>query len=418
MNMRSIIGIIFFYCLVGTLQAQDMQRVKRVLDTLCSPEMAGRGYLEAGDKKAASYIAQQFKEIGLQSFNEDYFQFFQLSVNTFPKKIRLRLDRKKLTLGDDYIVNAVSSTARGGGRIYYLDTLIFTDQTARETFLNTDVDNKVLVYHRKDYERLAELPVNVVKKVYEAKAVIELQDKLTAAVSTKAIETAIFEVDSSLFAERPTRARFRITNEFIEKYTSQNVIGYVEGTTYPSKFLVITAHYDHLGKMDNIYFPGANDNASGISMLLELARHYKKNRPAYSIVFMAFGAEEVGLIGSQYYTEHPLFPLDQIRFLINIDLVGTGDDGITVVNGSVFERGFKLLQEINEQNQYIKRINKRGAAPNSDHYFFYRKKVPSFFIYTLGGIKAYHDVNDKAATLPLTSYKEVFALLTEFFDQI
>lgn len=81
------------------------------------------------------------------------------------------------------------------------------------------------------------------------------------------------------------------------------MVGYIQGTRKPDSMIVLTAHYDHLGGLGNAtYFPGANDNASGISMLLSLARYYSNidHRPEYTMVFIAFGGEEVGLIGSQF----------------------------------------------------------------------------------------------------------------------
>ncbi|MCL4855941.1 MAG: M20/M25/M40 family metallo-hydrolase, partial [Flavobacteriales bacterium] len=211
----------------------------------------------------------------------------------------------------------------------------------------------------------------------------------------------------------------KIDQQFLPNYTSQNVIGLVKGTKYPDSVLVFSAHYDHLGKMGkNIYFPGANDNASGVAMMLNLAEHYSKNVPEKTIVFMAFGAEESGIIGSQFYTENPLFPLKNINFLINLDLLGTGDDGIQVVNGSVFQAHFNKLVEINNQKKLLKEIKIRGKAANSDHYWFSEKGVPAFFIYTLGGIKAYHDIDDKAATLPLTEFEDCFRLLNLFVSEL
>jgi Zn-dependent M28 family amino/carboxypeptidase len=162
------------------------------------------------------------------------------------------------------------------------------------------------------------------------------------------------------------------------------------------------------------YFPGANDNASGVAMLLNLAKYYAANPPAYSVAFIAFAGEEAGLIGSKYFTENPLLALSSIRFLINVDLVGTGEEGITVVNASEFAKEFDLLNKINDSQQLITKINARGKAANSDHYWFTEKGVPAFFIYTLGGIAAYHDVMDKAETLPLTEYSDLFRLIVGF----
>ncbi|MCX6294627.1 MAG: M20/M25/M40 family metallo-hydrolase, partial [Bacteroidetes bacterium] len=186
-------------------------------------------------------------------------------------------------------------------------------------------------------------------------------------------------------------------------------------------FIVYTAHYDHLGQMgEEIFFPGANDNASGSAMLLNLARYYSmtEHKPKCSIAFIAFCGEEAGLLGSKYYTEHPVFPLKNIKFVLNMDIMGTGEDGITVVNGSVFKNEFDKLKEINTQNNFIKDVKIRGKAANSDHYCFSEKGVKAFFIYSMGGIKAYHDIYDRAETLPLNEFENLFKLITAFGDYL
>ena len=131
-----------------------------------------------------------------------------------------------------------------------------------------------------------------------------------------------------------------------------------------------------------------------------------------------FAGEEAGLIGSKYFTENPLVPLKNIRFLINTDLAGTGEEGITVVNATEFPKEFAIMQQVNKDNNLLFAVNARGKAPNSDHYFFTEKGVPSFFFYTLGGIKAYHDVFDKAATLPLNEHEDLFKLLIKFNQKL
>ena len=133
---------------------------------------------------------------------------------------------------------------------------------------------------------------------------------------------------------------------------------------------------------------------------------------------MAFCGEEVGLLGSKYYTEHPLFPMKNIRFLLNMDIMGTGEDGITVVNGSIFKTEFDKLKEINTQNNFIKDVKIRGKAANSDHYFFAENGVKACFIYTMGGIKAYHDIYDRAETLPLNEFENLFKLITKFGEYL
>ncbi|MEN8203855.1 MAG: M20/M25/M40 family metallo-hydrolase, partial [Bacteroidota bacterium] len=166
------------------------------------------------------------------------------------------------------------------------------------------------------------------------------------------------------------------------------------------------------------YFPGANDNASGIAMILNLAKHFSENPPAYSMVFMALGAEEIGLLGAKAFTEDPTFDLDRIKFLVNFDLAGTGDEGIKVVNATVHQREFDLLSVLNTEKDLLPAVSSRGPACNSDHCMFHQKGVPSFYIYTLGGIQAYHDIYDRYETLPLTEFVDYCTLMISFFDHL
>ena len=187
----------------------------------------------------------------------------------------------------------------------------------------------------------------------------------------------------------------------------------------PDSFIFITAHYDHLGGMGlNTFFPGANDNASGVSLLLNLARYYSMSPQRYSIGFICFAGEEAGLVGSKFYTEYPLRPLDNIRFLLNTDLAGTGEEGITVVNATEFPEAFSLLKGINDEYKLLPAVKERGKAANSDHYYFSEKGVPAFFFYTMGGIKAYHDIFDRPETLPLDRHEELFRLVSLFVEGI
>src|SRR5690606_19114705 len=129
--------------------------------------------------------------------------------------------------------------------------------------------------------------------------------------------------------------------------------------------VVFTAHYDHLGGMGRrTFFPGANDNASGVSMVLNLARYYKAHPPRHKTVFIFFAGEEAGLLGSAHLVKSGLLDLKKIRFLINLDLLGTGDDGIMVVNGAVFEEQYFRMVALNDAFSLVKEVKKRGKAAN------------------------------------------------------
>ena len=100
--------------------------------------------------------------------------------------------------------------------------------------------------------------------------------------------------------------------------------------------------------------------------------------------------------------------------LVNVDIMGSAEKGITVVNGEVFRDNFNLLQSINDKNLLIPEVKIRGKTKNSDHYYFSEMGIPSFFIYSMGGPGYYHDIFDKAASVSLTNYEKVAQLLIDF----
>jgi hypothetical protein len=164
------------------------------------------------------------------------------------------------------------------------------------------------------------------------------------------------------------------------------------------------------------YFPGANDNASGNAMLLALAEKFKASPlKKYNILFIAFAGEEAGLLGSHYMVDHPVIPLKSIRFLLNLDIMGSGEEGITVVNSTLFPKEFDRLTALNEQSKFLTQIKKRGPAANSDHYFFTEAGVPALYIYTMGPNKNYHDVFDKYDALSFQAFGPLSDLLEQFF---
>lgn len=356
--------------------AQDSVYTRKMVNKLSSKAFWGRGYTKDGMKKAADFLAAEYNKFGLVPFSNNYKQDFNLPANTFPGKMHVEINGKKLVPGKDFVVNNESPSIKFMGNLTQKDSLNF-------------------------------LASPLLK--------VSLKDKLTWSVATEVGEITQIQINRKNFKELPKEITVDIENQFIPNFKASNVCGLVNGTKYPDSILMITAHYDHLGGMGTgTYFPGANDNAAGVATLLSLAKYYAANPQPYSIGFICFAAEEAGLLGSKYYTENPLLPLSKIKFLINLDLVGTGEAGMTVVNASVYPKAFSLLNQINDEHKYISKINSRGKAANSDHYFFSEKGVPAFFIYTQGGPSAYHDVFDKPETLPLNEYNDLFKLIVDF----
>ena len=414
--LKSIFIVFFYFSFLPIGHSQDMKRVRTVTDSLCSKRMNGRGYTFKGDKIAANFIKKEFETAGLSFFEQGVFQPFSLDVNVFDGDLSLKLDNKLLEAGKDFIAHAASPRAYGSGKIIFLDSA--TIKNPDQWLLQQKFRKAVIVYEQKNEEAVFNMPKVFVNKFMKAQCHIVVVPKMTHFISRKQQRMPKLIVAADAYDFKAKKAEFAIDAKMKYGYQTQNVIGYVEGTVKPDSFMVFTAHYDHLGGMGReAYFAGANDNASGTAMLIELAYHYAKNPPRYTVVFIAFGGEEAGLVGSRYYTALPYFPLQKIKFLSNVDLFGTGEEGTTVVNGSVLKEQFALLQKINDEKKYLKQVSKRGEAANSDHYFFYKAGVPSFFFYLRGNWTHYHDVNDNAP-LPYTKFKEAFALLRDFNDAL
>jgi len=249
--------------------------------------------------------------------------------------------------------------------------------------------------------------------------IIYTNDKLTWESSTTQNIRPVIIINKELDISNLNSIEINVDAKFIQKYETQNIIGSIKGSSNSDSMIVVLAHYDHLGKMGKAtYFPGANDNASGVAMILNLAKHYSTHPPKYTTVFIALSGEELGILGAKAFTDHPLIDLTKIKFLVNFDLAGTGEEGIRIVNGSIFKEKFDLISKINLQQNLMPKIDIRGAACNSDHCFFYEKGVPCFYIYTQGGIRAYHDIYDKYETLPFTEFVDYCKLMILFFDSI
>lgn len=417
---------IVLFCVTG-ISGQDFNYSKSVVQKLSSPEFKGRGYVEDGNKIAADYIRNEFKTIGLKSFEKDFYQKFMIDVNTFPSNMILKIDDVILNPGEDYIIDPYSKTLEGEFEIIQIKKEDLLDDKKLKNAIGSSVGKVLLIDETrfetvdKEDQKKADDIINFLKyspQVRIAAIVIYTKNKLMWNNATMQANKPSFIVNKELNLKKLKKITIDVKAEFI-KYQTQNIIGFVEGTEVPDSFLVVLAHYDHLGKMgSDTYFPGANDNSSGIAMLLNLARYFKENPHKYSLIFIALSAEEIGLVGARYFVDNPLIDLQKIKFLVNFDLAGTGDEGIKVVNGSVYPDKFNLLTEINNEKGFLSYIGKRGAACNSDHCMFHEKGVPCFYIYTLGGIQAYHDIYDKYETLPLTEIVDYCKLMVEFFNSI
>ncbi len=392
---------------------------KRITQELCSETYFGRGYIKSGDSLAAQFLFKEFQKRGLEKISNSYLQPFTFDVNTFPGKMEVKLGEKYLASGIDFLVDPASGSSSKYLKSKHLSRKDYRNPNfwrAAMVEMKKEVSYNAVVF---DCSNLAKDSLNEIKKISRSFAeffdvVLITEEKFTFSVDSEQYNHALFYIQSAIF-DKNAIIQTNIEAKFKKDHVANNVIARIPSKGLFKKTIVFSAHYDHLGGMgSSTYFPGGNDNSSGTSMLFVLADYFKQNPVDYNLVFIAFAGEEAGLIGSKYYVEHPLFKLKKIKFLLNLDIMGSGEDGVTVVNGSVFKAQFEQLLKINEEQHLLKEIKIRGKAANSDHYWFSENNVPAFFIYTMGENKHYHDVLDTYEALSFNEYLDIVTLISAF----
>lgn len=424
---KSLLYIISVFLLSTTFAQKEYANF--IIDHLCADSLYGRGYSHQGERKAAEFIRAEFQRLGIDSFvRNTYFQEFDISINSFPDSIHLNLNDKELRSGKDFIVHPASGSGNGSFDAVELPIKVLTNPKKfvkkvgkgklDSVYLIVDMDkfknNKQKELYNHTFQTILQFDGFSLGGVLEKSS-----SKLTWHHSTQYTSIPIYKVNSDSFPDKIKTVKAELKNKFHPAYFSQNVIAAIPGKSKIDSYIVVTAHYDHLGIMGpDVIFKGANDNASGVAMMMNLAKHYAKpeNQPEYTMIFIAFGSEEIALTGSSYFVHHPLIPLDKIKVLLNFDLLGTGSKGLAIVNGISHPEDVKIFKAINEKYNYLPKFKIRNNARNSDHYHFARKKVKAFFFYTMGGIQAYHDIYDLPKTLPLTKFNEVFQLMVKYIN--
>lgn len=175
-----------------------------------------------------------------------------------------------------------------------------------------------------------------------------------------------------------------------EERIARNVIGMLEGTAETDSYIVIGAHYDHLGtgkfgslynRNDTTIHNGADDNASGTAGVLELAHYFSEHPTQKNLVFIGFSGEEMGLLGSQHFVENPTFPLDQSMAMINMDMIGRLDNNKLLIFGVGSSDSWEnLISEANTDSLTIETVPDGTGA--SDHTSFYNKQIPVLHYFT------------------------------------
>ena len=441
----------------STITAQDL---KKQLTIVASAEMEGRETATAGQRRAAAYIEGQFKQLGLlyPSVLKGYQQSYPLYKDTLAKSV-LKIGKIKYVFGKDYVVmpgTDLKSEIKSKQLVfvgYGIDDKNYSDYTGK------DVNGKVVVFFSGEPKINGKFlsagltrneQWNTLKKIMVAKQkgakaalLISTADTLSTITVNNArvtnmylprvvkkenerpgYATVVSHVGKDILGEQQynelskkatsaeplntsnivlnSKTKFEYRKQQIP-FSSSNVVGYIEGTDKKDEYVLLTAHYDHLGKRDTVIFYGADDDGSGTVSVIEMAEAFAKAKaeghgPRRTIVFMTVSGEEKGLWGSEYYTDHPIFPLEKTTVDLNTDMVGridpdrkTGDSTnyVYVVGDDKLSTDLKIISTgINKKYinmeldyKYNDPADRQRIYFRSDHYNFAKKGVPIIFYY-------------------------------------
>lgn len=399
--------------------AQDLAHYKRVIKELSSAKYQGRGYARNGANKAGKFLQKEYRKAGA---DEVTLQPFTIDINTFCSKMEMWADGKQLQAGVDFSMREYSPGVHGEFPVYHVDTLNFDAERMYADLQKPEYANALVCCdfwfsynHRKEFSRL--------QKAGECNNAGLLQTwtspiKFYKAYGEKVVDKPIVWVTPEAI-KGVKSVRLNVDNKFLKGYGLFNVVAKVEGLRHDSCY-VFTAHYDHLGNLGRkIYYAGANDNASGTAAIVTLAAYYAKNRPPYDMYFLAFSGEDANLRGSDWYVDHPIVPLQQIKYLFNIDMIGDNSPVQYCEVSDEGMRGFSLFEKINAEQHYFQSLHRGDLAGNSDHYPFAKRHVPCIFLENEKGdaFQYYHTIYDTYQTVRFDSYEPVFQLVRDFIEQ-
>ena len=417
---------------------------------LSSPELQGRLAGSEGYNKAAAYVADCYKQWGLQNAGfEDYYQQFLLEYNQIEEShfaIATHDTTLEYSLGNDYICRGFSGSGDIQAPVVFCGYGISRPQMGYDDFEDVNVAGKIVLEFKADprwkikgkhigYRSLR-------KKVkaargHGAKAIIyvsrtnarnpqkpigsvmhgegpqyedfpQIHVSLDVArelfnrsgQSLTELQMAIDSAQKPHSVELSPRAHIRVDAQYDPQKPSMNVVGMVEGDSLKNEYLVVGAHLDHVGSQaGRVYFPGANDNASGVASMLEMAEAFALNdiKPRRSILFVAFSAEEQGLNGSRYFVDHLPVNKSRIKAMINLDCVAHGDS-IAVGGG---KSAPKLYRVVRTRDAAMEKMmtNTTWKGGGADATPFFEQGIPTLYFVTQHSYTYLHLPGDKPETL-------------------
>ncbi len=255
------------------------------------------------------------------------------------------------------------------------------------------------------------IPLTLEQKIEKRIVCVQIGRTLADALleeSGKTLEDLYDSIETSL-----TPQSFELTDKTVtietnlkaKRTLTKNVAGYWKGSDpeLKNEFVVIGAHYDHVGVISDSVYNGADDNASGTAGILEVAQAFARSpeRPKRSILFIAFAGEEKGLFGSRYYTENPLVPLDQTVAMLNLDMISRNDTNEVAIIGTLSSPDLKKInKEANTSVRMDLKYDQDRYFLRSDHYSFYRKGIPVLFYNTKDTPDLHKPTDDPEKIIP------------------
>lgn len=431
------------------------ENLQKHLYQIAGPAFEGRETATPGQQKAARYIEDYFKILGLKPGNKDSFQYSYPVFKDSLISSNIRVNGQEFELNRDYQNRVLSKSFSFS---YGLSNVVFAgyglSDSIRDDYKNINVRGKIVMilggfppgYVQK---QITKKGFNSFAKVdaalsHGAVAILSIQDDfprnkplsdpelMYRSYFREEISPAFFYI-SEIIARKIMGADYDLAKKgspvtksyaadiflSLQKHTqllqSSDVLGFLEGGDLRDEVLVISAHYDHLGKKDSVIYFGADDDGSGTVSLMELAAAFSKAKasgkgPRRSILFLANSGEEKGLWGSEFYTDHPLYPLDKTTADLNIDMIGRKDPNrkqgdsnnyIYIVGDDKLSSDLHTISVAMNRKYTGLELDYKFNNPKdplriyfrSDHYNFARKGVPIIFYFD--GINAdYHKPTD------------------------
>lgn len=403
--------------------AEAIERLRTDVYTLAHDSLEGREAGMAGEKKAARYIMARMKEVGLQPKGDSSFvQAFTFQAPpVLAEGARLQLGRTMLKPGTDFYPLSFTGSTQVRGKVLRCGYGMDAPELGEDDYAGKDVQgrcvaisigspdgihphSKFLAWHdlRKRAQRAAEKGAAAVIFYREDGKVEPPSDHLSAKDEPLGIPVVYYTGEQQVVLLQDGNPCAVAIDIVRRELTAWNVAGYLDNKA--ERTVVIGAHYDHLGwgeegsthRGERAIHNGADDNASGVAVMLQLAADLRQMDLARSnnYLFIAFSGEEKGLFGSKYWTRHATVPLDRVAYMLNMDMVGRLDSlGNISINGVGTSPAWSLVPQVKAGGLTVK-TTESGVGP-SDHTSFYRAEVPAIHFFT-GAHKDYHKPGDDA----------------------